>query len=265
MVRSGCVSRRRRAGSPTMMLPSGSRLTTEGKRAAIRARNTLRLARLRDPCTRPGCSLSRDRFRRFVPYLARSTASRQVPFCTLTTRLRMYERRFSSSFIRAMHFLARCVIRVCVERCVPFSRRCLAARASTSLSFSPKFFSAACQGAASSAARSLPAAFASRSSSSDSFSSKTSSSSSGGACCLCLRLPCACPRCRADIRRARRDRAACDRRRSIRELRFSESSRSSRWHSQNCPDAASSSAAGTSARARPSQSTACAAVRRCAK
>src|SRR5258708_35993733 len=31
MVRSGWVSRRRRAGSPTMMLPSGSRLTTEGQ------------------------------------------------------------------------------------------------------------------------------------------------------------------------------------------------------------------------------------------
>src|SRR6266404_2187401 len=31
MVRSGCVSKRRRAGSPTMMLPSGSRLTTEGQ------------------------------------------------------------------------------------------------------------------------------------------------------------------------------------------------------------------------------------------
>src|SRR6266403_119812 len=31
MVRSGCVRRRRRAGSPTMTLPSGSRLTTEGQ------------------------------------------------------------------------------------------------------------------------------------------------------------------------------------------------------------------------------------------
>src|SRR6202030_87997 len=30
-VRSGWVSRRRRAGSPTTMLPSGSRLTTEGQ------------------------------------------------------------------------------------------------------------------------------------------------------------------------------------------------------------------------------------------
>src|ERR1700693_1906527 len=30
MVRSGWVSRRRRAGSPTTMLPSGSRLTTDG-------------------------------------------------------------------------------------------------------------------------------------------------------------------------------------------------------------------------------------------
>src|ERR1700722_3178691 len=30
MLRSDCVSKRRRAGSPTMMLPSGSRLTTEG-------------------------------------------------------------------------------------------------------------------------------------------------------------------------------------------------------------------------------------------
>src|SRR5579862_546271 len=32
MVRSGWVSRRRRAGSPTTMPPSGSRLTTEGQR-----------------------------------------------------------------------------------------------------------------------------------------------------------------------------------------------------------------------------------------
>src|SRR5712671_1521703 len=31
MVRSGCVRRRRRAGSPTITLPSGSRLTTEGQ------------------------------------------------------------------------------------------------------------------------------------------------------------------------------------------------------------------------------------------
>src|SRR5277367_5234895 len=30
MERSGCVSNRRRAASPTMMLPSASRLTTEG-------------------------------------------------------------------------------------------------------------------------------------------------------------------------------------------------------------------------------------------
>src|SRR5271154_701524 len=30
MVRSGCVKRRRFAASPTMMLPSASRLTTEG-------------------------------------------------------------------------------------------------------------------------------------------------------------------------------------------------------------------------------------------
>src|SRR5580700_1308426 len=30
MLRSDCVSKRRRAGSPTMMLSSGSRLTTEG-------------------------------------------------------------------------------------------------------------------------------------------------------------------------------------------------------------------------------------------
>src|SRR5689334_20958114 len=32
MVRSGWVSRRRPAGSPTITLPSGSRLTTEGQR-----------------------------------------------------------------------------------------------------------------------------------------------------------------------------------------------------------------------------------------
>src|SRR5260370_22218761 len=32
MVRSGCVSKRRRAGSPTITLPSGSRLTTDGQR-----------------------------------------------------------------------------------------------------------------------------------------------------------------------------------------------------------------------------------------
>src|SRR6266850_753198 len=31
MVRSGCVSNRRRAGSPTMMLPSGSTLTMDGQ------------------------------------------------------------------------------------------------------------------------------------------------------------------------------------------------------------------------------------------
>src|SRR5579864_3987243 len=32
MLRSGCVSKRRRAGSPTITLPSASRLTTEGQR-----------------------------------------------------------------------------------------------------------------------------------------------------------------------------------------------------------------------------------------
>src|SRR3974390_1715920 len=31
MDRSGCVSKRRRAGSPTIMLPSASRLTTDGQ------------------------------------------------------------------------------------------------------------------------------------------------------------------------------------------------------------------------------------------
>ena len=85
------------------------------QRAAVRARNTLRLARLR-------ISVRDEAVGR--PEIDSNDASHYSlaapnSFATLSTKFRMYERRFSNSFRRLMISLAVGVVGVCVDSGVP--------------------------------------------------------------------------------------------------------------------------------------------------
>ena len=191
MVRSGCVSKRRRAGftdnDAAVGVEADDRRTQRG---AVRAGDALRAGRS-----------ARSTYATRLLVVPRSIPTMR-PINSLLHVLILFPRwrrgcgcTSGGSAIRsgaAKWLRDRSRWRRCVEGGVPLLCGGLAVRRRLRDSFSPKFFSAASQFDRKRVRDSPPADFASRNSSSDSFSSKTSSSNSGGACCFCspsLRMP----------------------------------------------------------------------------